>query len=94
MAIEFALEANVLFAEVFEMAILELWADKWAGIYSLGDATVQISVNFENGTIELVQLESNGTDWLSLYASFLNLPSERRDLISYLWPGNDEFSWR
>ena len=91
---QLALEAHVLFAPVFEMAILELWADKWGGIYTLGDATVEIFVNYVNGTIELARLENNGIDFLLLCALLFGLPDNRSDLFSYLWPGNDEFSWR
>jgi len=51
-------------------------------------------VNYDTGSIELARLEKNGIDLLALYASFFGLVGERSDLISYMWPGNDDATWR
>ena len=92
---QFALQANVLFGPILELAILESWARGFAGIYTdPSSAIVQIEVNFITGILELTRLESNGTDLLAIYAFLFNVPAPRSELIFYLWPGNNEFSWR
>jgi len=56
---------------------------------------VEISVNHDSGTIELVTMKSQGQDWLDVYARFLlggRIP--REELIVYLWPGVNELTWR
>ena len=56
---------------------------------------VEISVNYDSGTIELVTMKSQGQDWLDVYARFLlggRIPME--ELIVYLWPGVNELTWR
>jgi hypothetical protein len=91
---DIALEANNLFAPVFEAAILELWNNTWGGTYRLDNATVEIVVDFSTGSIQLARLESEGKDWLAILGSNVDEIQNREDLISYLWPGNDDLSWR
>jgi hypothetical protein len=90
----FALEANVLFAPIFEAGVLELWNNRWGGKYTLNDAIVEIVVDFRSGSIQLARLESEGKDWLGIIASDLDRLTTRSDVISYLWPGSDDSSWR
>lgn len=86
--------ANNLFAPVFEAAILELWNDRWGGTYQSDNATVEVVVDFPTGSIQLARLESEGNDWLAILGSYVDDIQNREDLISYLWPGNDDSSWR
>jgi hypothetical protein len=92
---QFALQANLLFGPILELAILESWAREFAGIYTGADsAIVQISVNYTAGILELTRLESKGTDLLAVFAFLFNVPAPRSELTFYLWPGNNELSWR
>ena len=71
-----------------------MWNNSWGGTYRLNDATVEVVVHFATGSIQLARLESQGQDWLDILGSNAAGIENREDLISYLWPGNDEFSWR
>jgi hypothetical protein len=86
-----ALGANELFAPVFELAVLELWNQKWGGKYQLSDALVEILVDFPTGSIQLAQLESEGVDWL---VQATGLTGPRNEIIAYLWPGIDDVTYR
>lgn len=86
--------ANLLFAPVFEKAILEVWERKWGGVYTLGDAIVEIHVDYGKGGIELLRLETSEFDWLAIIGYYFGPRCDRKNIVSYLWPGNDERTWR
>jgi|SRR5579862_3687926 len=86
---------NDWFAPCFEQAILEAWNDKYGGQYRSKDATIDISVNFTSATIELSQLEIGKVDALEyLYHFQGNKAGNRSDIVSYLWPGIDDNTFR
>jgi hypothetical protein len=84
LGIAFGNRENLLFAPVFERAILEAWEEKWGGMYTLGDATVEFRVDFAKGGIELVRLDSNRTDWLETLELLFGLWGGCEDIVSYL----------
>ena len=92
---EIALGLNELFAPLFERAILEMWDAKWSGEYKPLDmaGSIEIRVNYVNGTIDLVTLDFGGIDVL-LALGDTEKTGRRVDIIAYLWPGRDDTTYR
>lgn len=88
-------ELNDLFAPLFEEALLELWNNKYGGRYQCDNAVIDISVNLVNGSIELTSMQIGQMDTLFyLYQFNGNMIGNRSDIISYLWPGIDDNTFR
>jgi hypothetical protein len=88
-------QLNDLYAPLFEEAVLELWNSKYGGRYQSDGVTIDITVNFTTATIELTTMQIGQIDGINYLYQFEQNPSaERSDIISYLWPGIDDSSFR
>lgn len=84
-----------VFSPVFEQAILELWSKKYAGRYQCDSTTIDIFVNFTKGSIEVSQMQFGNIDMIEFFYEFSGNPAvNRTDLISYIWPGIDDVTYR
>ena len=52
---------------------------------------MEILVDYPTGSIQLAQIQSQGTDWLVVGSK---LTGPRTDILAYMWPGFDDMSWR
>jgi hypothetical protein len=90
---DISLSANELYAPIFEKAILEMWNNKWGGNYTLNDTAIELLVDFNAASIELMRLEGKGLDVLGKFGQAYGI-TNRMDVLSYLWPGYNENSMR
>ena len=92
---DITVEAHKLVAPIFENAILQEWNTSYGGTYILNNTVIDIAVDPTEATIELSRLKGQGVDALSYLGAASGIPlANRSDLISYLWPGIDENTFR
>lgn len=89
--------SNLLFAPIFERAILEMWDSRWGGLYTgTNDTIVEFLVDYDHASIELARVEVGGEDVLArVAAQFFGVSGDKRsDVLAYLWPGGDDSAYR
>jgi hypothetical protein len=96
-SIDITMEAHRQFAPVFEQANLDLFNTKYGGHYVQNDTTnttIDIVVDPSSGGISLNRLEGRGVDVLGRFGSISRGIQNRRNILSDLWPGIDDNTFR
>jgi hypothetical protein len=96
-SIDITTEAHRQFAPVFEHANVDLFNTKYGGHYVQNDTTnttIDIVVDPSSGSISLERLEGRGVDVLGRLASLSRGIQNRTNVLSYLWPGIDDNTFR